>query len=446
MKIKILILLSITTFIPFMLHATLPVFFDSNRFLTDSGNIIFEVTYKVFHKDLQFQEYQGQLMAQLEVDLSIATDEGEVLYDKPFSQTIVAESAETTFSQESFFIDKIIVEVTPGIYQFQIQVRDRLSGEKIVWNKTLQEIPADQLEFSDVEFTSFQQANTSEHFANFKRNDIIFLVNPNHLFDPEKQPELGYYFELYLPDSLMGKPLLEELKIISASGRTDSVYYETSQEFTPDSSKKVFYETISIDDNWEHGTYYLVANIKDKTDNTLVSTKEMLFIAPPEHEPTDKEVEEEYKYAKYFMSGSDRRFFEELEDNQSKMNFLQRFWRANDPNRKTEKNEFKEEIIRRVNYANERFSHFEDGWKTDRGRIYIRNGAPEEIIERGFQFRAKPYIIWKYYQGGKRVYIFVDFSGQGNYQLVYSENDSRETTDPNWRDYLGPYFDENELR
>lgn len=441
MKTKILLLLSIITFIPFMLYATLPVFFDSNRFLTDTGNIIFEITYKVFHKDLLFQEYQGQMISQLDVELSIATAEDEVLYNKPFSNRIIVESAESTINPEIFFIDKIVVEVTPGIYKFRIDVRDRFSGEKIVWEKTLEEILPAQTQLSDVELTSFQQANTSDRFINFKRDNIIFLVNPNHLFNPEEQPELGYYFELYLPDTLKGEHLQEDLKIIS---QNDSVYYEQLQEFTPDSSKKIFYDTISID-NWKPGTYQLVVNIKDEKDSILASTKEMLYIAPPKPTLTEEDVEEEYKYAKYFMSSSERNFFNSLEDNESKMNFLNRFWRANDPNPKTEKSEFREEIIKRVNYANEHFSHFKDGLETDRGRIYIRYGKPEEIIERGFGFRARPYIIWKYYQGGKRVYIFVDFSGQGDYQLVYSQNDSRETTDPNWRDYLGPYFDEREL-
>lgn len=441
MKTKILLLLSIITFIPFMLYATLPVFFDSNRFLTDTGDIIFEITYKVFHKDLLFQEYQGQMISQLDVELSIATAEDEVLYNKPFSNRIIVESAESTINPEIFFIDKIVVEVTPGIYKFRIDVRDRFSGEKIVWEKTLEEILPAQTQLSDVELTSFQQANTSDRFINFKRDNIIFLVNPNHLFNPEEQPELGYYFELYLPDTLKGEHLQEDLKIIS---QNDSVYYEQLQEFTPDSSKKIFYDTISID-NWKPGTYQLVVNIKDEKDSILASTKEMLYIAPPKPTLTEEDVEEEYKYAKYFMSSSERNFFNSLEDNESKMNFLNRFWRANDPNPKTEKSEFREEIIKRVNYANEHFSHFKDGLETDRGRIYIRYGKPEEIIERGFDFRARPYIIWKYYQGGKRVYIFVDFSGQGDYQLVYSQNDSRETTDPNWRDYLGPYFDEREL-
>lgn len=441
MKTKILLLLSIITFIPFMLYATLPVFFDSNRFLTDTGNIIFEITYKVFHKDLLFQEYQGQMISQLDVELSIATAEDEVLYNKPFSNRIIVESAESTINPEIFFIDKIVVEVTPGIYKFRIEVRDRFGGEKIVWEKTLEEILPAQTQLSDVELTSFQQANTSDRFINFKRDNIIFLVNPNHLFNPEEQPELGYYFELYLPDTLKGEHLQEDLKIIS---QNDSVYYEQLQEFTPDSSKKIFYDTISID-NWKPGTYQLVVNIKDEKDSILASTKEMLYIAPPKPTLTEEDVEEEYKYAKYFMSSSERNFFNSLEDNESKMNFLNRFWRANDPNPKTEKSEFREEIIKRVNYANEHFSHFKDGLETDRGRIYIRYGKPEEIIERGFDFRARPYIIWKYYQGGKRVYIFVDFSGQGDYQLVYSQNDSRETTDPNWRDYLGPYFDEREL-
>jgi len=381
------------------------------------------------------------MISQLDVELSIATAEDEVLYNKPFSNRIIVESAESTINPEIFFIDKIVVEVTPGIYKFRIDVRDRFGGEKIVWEKTLEEILPAQTQLSDVELTSFQQANTSDRFINFKRDNIIFLVNPNHLFNPEEQPELGYYFELYLPDTLKGEHLQEDLKIIS---QNDSVYYEQLQEFTPDSSKKIFYDTISID-NWKPGTYQLVVNIKDEKDSILASTKEMLYIAPPKPTLTEEDVEEEYKYAKYFMSSSERNFFNSLEDNESKMNFLNRFWRANDPNPKTEKSEFREEIIKRVNYANEHFSHFKDGLETDRGRIYIRYGKPEEIIERGFDFRARPYIIWKYYQGGKRVYIFVDFSGQGDYQLVYSQNDSRETTDPNWRDYLGPYFDEREL-
>src|ERR1019366_5495821 len=42
-------------------------------------------------------------------------------------------------------------------------------------------------------------------------------------------------------------------------------------------------------------------------------------------------------------------------------------------------NEFKEEHYRRIGYANEHFAADVPGWKTDRGRIYITYGPPDEI-------------------------------------------------------------------
>ncbi len=191
----------------------------------------------------------------------------------------------------------------------------------------------------------------------------------------------------------------------------------------------------------------MIVKIKDLKGNTVDSTNEMLFIQKPEKVITDADIEAEFKYVKYLLTSYEKRIFQDL-NNRAKLDFIKRFWCQNDPNPISEKNEFKEEIVKRTNYADKHFSHFEDGWKTDRGRIYIRQGQAEEVIDRVCEYRAKPYIIWKYYygySGGKKVYIFVDFTGQGNYKLVYRENDEKECTDPNWMDYLGPYFDVCEL-
>ena len=45
----------------------------------------------------------------------------------------------------------------------------------------------------------------------------------------------------------------------------------------------------------------------------------------------------------------------------------------------TEENEYKEEHYQRIAYANEHFAAGVPGWKTDRGRIYIVFGKPDEI-------------------------------------------------------------------
>jgi GWxTD domain-containing protein len=59
---------------------------------------------------------------------------------------------------------------------------------------------------------------------------------------------------------------------------------------------------------------------------------------------------------------------------------MRRFWESHDPAPETPKNEFREEIRRRIHYANIWFRDAEEGWRTDRGRVWILYGEPDEII------------------------------------------------------------------
>jgi GWxTD domain-containing protein len=445
MKNKISILIFIILILPQIIYADLPAFFDCNRFLTEENNTIFEITYKVLHKDLQFEFFENKFSAQIDIKLSIANEQSKELYHKDYARRISAELGKAAIEPEGFFIDKIKAEVTPGIYEFVVEIEDLLSGDKIVWDKTLNTLDTDRLAISDLEISSFYKPDTTENLINFKRKNIIFLVNPNHLFNPEKFSSFAYYFEVYTQDTL--NTHLQQIWIEVLS-KNDSVPIYRKQgspvgKFSPTSKKKVYYGTIPII-SWKPGTYKMIVGVKDSAGNKLISNQEMLFIQEPEREITDAEVEADYRYVKYFLSQHDNKIYKDL-DNRGRLNFIKKFWRQNDPNPITEKNELKEEIVRRHKYADEHFSHLKKGWKTDRGRIYIRRGKPEEVIEKGYEFKAKPYIIWKYYSGGKRVYIFVDFSCQGNYKLVYSGNDEKEFTNPNWEDYMGPYFNKREL-
>jgi GWxTD domain len=66
----------------------------------------------------------------------------------------------------------------------------------------------------------------------------------------------------------------------------------------------------------------------------------------------------------------------------------------------TPENEFKDEHYRRIAYANLHFptATGKAGWKTDRGRIYIRFGPPDEIDDHatGDIVATIPYIDWTY--------------------------------------------------
>ena len=81
----------------------------------------------------------------------------------------------------------------------------------------------------------------------------------------------------------------------------------------------------------------------------------------------------------YIITPEERQAFMQLSNDEERDNFIEAFWQRRDPTPDTPENEFKEEHYRRIEYANEHFAAGIPGWKTDRGRIYIIYGQPDEI-------------------------------------------------------------------
>ncbi len=184
----------------------------------------------------------------------------------------------------------------------------------------------------------------------------------------------------------------------------------------------------------------------------------------------DEESEDHYKRwleqdVAYIISDEEKEIFLQLSSEEERQRFIEAFWLRRDPNQLTPVNEFKEEHYRRIAFANERFSAGKAGWKTDRGRIYIAFGQPDEIESnptgttlsdhRGGVARAMesgpdrgvlprevvtfPFEIWRYryIEGiGSNVRIeFVDRTGSGLYHLA------RDAEDKNVFAYKDPSTD-----
>jgi GWxTD domain-containing protein len=81
----------------------------------------------------------------------------------------------------------------------------------------------------------------------------------------------------------------------------------------------------------------------------------------------------------YIITPQERAAFLKLTTDAEREQFIESFWERRNPNPGNAYNEYKEEFYRRVAYANEHFSSGIPGWKTDRGRIYIMYGPPDEI-------------------------------------------------------------------
>src|SRR6267142_461092 len=137
----------------------------------------------------------------------------------------------------------------------------------------------------------------------------------------------------------------------------------------------------------------------------------------------------------YIITDEERKAFKKLQTDEERERFIEEFWRRRDPDPDTDENEFKEEYYERIAYANEHFSSGIPGWKTDRGRIWIMYGKPDErethpmggsyqrpSNEGGGSTSTYPFEMWfyRYLAGvGSGVEIeFVDPTGSGEYRIA----------------------------
>src|SRR5271168_464012 len=146
----------------------------------------------------------------------------------------------------------------------------------------------------------------------------------------------------------------------------------------------------------------------------------------------------------YIITPEERSAFLRLQTNEEREQFIEQFWLRRNPDPDSPENTFKEEHYRRIAYTNEHYASGIPGWKTDRGRIYIMWGPPDEVDsnpsggsyerpanEGGGETSTYPFEDWRYryLEGiGENVEIeFVDPTMSGEYKL---------TMDPSEKDAL----------
>jgi GWxTD domain-containing protein len=140
---------------------------------------------------------------------------------------------------------------------------------------------------------------------------------------------------------------------------------------------------------------------------------------PPQYK---KWLEEEVVY---IISSLEKQVFEKLQTDRERDLFIEAFWKQRDPTPGTPENEFKTEHYRRLDYANTHFGRQSPipGWRTDRGRIYIILGEPNDIQHFEAGQETYPAEVWFYQNkaefglpAGFNIVFFKEH-GSGDYKL-----------------------------
>ncbi|HKG16026.1 MAG TPA: GWxTD domain-containing protein, partial [Pyrinomonadaceae bacterium] len=142
----------------------------------------------------------------------------------------------------------------------------------------------------------------------------------------------------------------------------------------------------------------------------------------------------------YIITDDEKKAWKKLATDEEREQFIEQFWRRRDPDPDTEVNEYLEEHYERVAYSNQHFTSGIPGWKSDRGRIYIMYGPPNEkethpsggsyerpSYEGGGSTTTYPFETWfyRYLPGiGSGIEIeFVDPTGTGEYRIARSPDE-----------------------
>jgi GWxTD domain-containing protein len=141
----------------------------------------------------------------------------------------------------------------------------------------------------------------------------------------------------------------------------------------------------------------------------------------------------------YIINSEEGDAFKKLKTDEERESFIEAFWNRRDPSPDTLDNEYRDEYYRRIAVANEKYTSGIPGWKTDRGRIFIMHGEPDEVQtyamggtyirtpeEGGGRTSTFPFERWRYRHiegmGNNIELEFVDSSMSGEYRLEFDPN------------------------
>jgi len=142
----------------------------------------------------------------------------------------------------------------------------------------------------------------------------------------------------------------------------------------------------------------------------------------------------------YITIKQEREIYKQLETSEERVRFIEAFWARRDPTPETPENEYKEEHYRRLAFANKFFGAGRPGFKTDRGRIYVLLGPPDQIDSdpMGRWAHQFPTEVWIYRRPPHPLLppnmeiAFVDKRSIGDFEITFNvlaDSDSTRRTE-----------------
>ncbi len=361
-----------------------------------------DVYIQVPYKSLQFIKTGQGFTAKYSVVVSVFDETKErLIVEKTWNETINVIDFAQTISKLNYNVGFKSFDLKPGNYFFRTAVIDSDSKKEVKSENTFRVREINPvLDISDILLIVRSDAKNNQVLPNIPRNVTLSVGG------------LQFFYEIYSGDSIK-RNCTVDYEIIDKNSK---VLYRKSLLKELIYGKNQFVE--SLDDlHLDLGTFILRATLKDENFKTITTINKSFFSRWVGLPGSVTDIDKAISQMVYIATPDELSKLKDSKTNDEKLkNFLE-FWKKKDPSPNNEENEVFDEYFRRVAYANDNFSNYNEGWRTDRGMVYIILGAPNNIDRHPFEYDSKPYEVWEYYELN-RSFIFLDQTGFGDYRLI----------------------------
>ena len=381
----------------------------------DSNLVRLDLYYQVHNRGLSFSLSEGHYLANYELNITLLDDKG--LEVKSFTRDRQIVAADESGTRVDFRTSQISVDLPPGKYVAHFKLKDKASSRI---NQQEMEIKLEPLHgktpvMSRIEFTQAFQKSTEQENV-FSKGDILVVPSVSRLFGSLDSDRIVYYYEIY-PGSDSAEKVVVETRI--RHYRRGMIYRDTLHLTLGTLPERQLRE-VSLTD-FLPGEYELDITLLGRRNKKLDGATQLFRVAWTQEGMVRNDWKATVQQLRLFSDDVDVGDMEDLKTFEARVKAFDQFWAERDPTEGTAENEARTAFYYRVRIANERFGIMRmEGWRSDRGRIYIQYGEPDFMVEEPFSLSNHPYQVWQYTRiSPNRRFVFVDENEDGDYRLQY---------------------------
>jgi len=363
----------------------------------------------------------------------------------------VSDSADA-YQPDYTLFNSLVLVIRPGIYSAHLTVIDAVSKKegRFFYDRIVVEPPAKNALAMGAKCLAYDIKYVGDEPAaagvGVPKNGYEVRINPLGTFAVTDTVAF-FYAELYNLDYQADQPSDYSLSY-AALDMSGTVVHPLGTQVRPKPGRSaVIVETFDIT-GWSPGGYLLQVTASDPIKRHEVTYEIPIRIIAPMATPSELaasigqdqtdlfDLETQLRLVRYLLTPDEEATLKRL-TKAGQPAFLEQYWQEHDSDPYTEINENLLEMYERYLFANSFFSIGEeanDGWSTDRGRIFMTYGQCDDLDDQQHPVNRYPFQIWRYYSiDNGALFVFVDEDGFGFYKLVHSTVD---------REIFSKYWDE----